>query len=78
MMSTSELQLDLINKIANITDEIKLREILLLLQFQTDDSVFETSEEDKKAIAEAREQVANGHTLTNQEVQIEIHECLKK
>lgn len=77
-MSTSELQTDLINKITSITDEVKLREILELLKFQSDESIYQTSEEDKKAIAEAREQIANGETLTNEEVQKGIKECLNK
>lgn len=77
-MHTSELQINLINKITRITDEVKLRELLQLLKFQSDQAVFETPEEDKKAIAEARKQIANGETLTDEEVQKEIRRCLNK
>jgi len=77
-MDTAELKIDLIKKITSITDEIKLREILQLLEFQADKSMFETSKEDKKAIMEARRQIAEGEILTNEEVQKEIKKCLNK
>jgi hypothetical protein len=75
-MKTSELQIDLINKITNITDEVKLREILQLLEFQGNESPFKTSDDDKKAVSEARKQIADGQTSTNEDVQKEIQECL--
>lgn len=77
-MDTAELKIDLIKKITSITDEIKLREILQLLEFQADKSMFETSKEDKKAIMEARRQIAEGEILTNEEAQKEIKKCLNK
>lgn len=77
-MDTAELKIDLIKKITSITDEIKLREILQLLEFQADKSMFETSKEDKKAIMEVRRQIAEGEILTNEEVQKEIKKCLNK
>lgn len=63
-MSISELQIDLINRITHITDEFKLKEILDLLKFQSDDTVFEVPEEDKIAIKDGRKQIKNGQTLT--------------
>ncbi len=77
-MKTSELQVDLINKITSITDEVKLRKILQLLEYKYNESVFVTSDEDKKAITEAINQVEKGETFSNKEVQKEIQECLKK
>lgn len=77
-MNTAELKIDLINKITSITDEVKLREILQLLEFQADKSMFETSEEDKNAIMEAKEQIAKEETLTYEEVQKEIKKCLNR
>lgn len=77
-MNTAELKLDLIKKITNITDELKLREIVQLLELQADEFTFETSKEDKKAILEARKQVEKGETMINEEVQKAIKKCLYK
>lgn len=77
-MDTAELKIDLIKKITSINDELKLREILHLLEFQADESDFKTSNEDKKAIIEARKQIDKGETLTNEDVQKEIKKCLYK
>ena len=38
-MSTAELQLDLINQIANIKDKVKLKELMQLLKFQNDNCI---------------------------------------
>ena len=77
-MSTAELKLDLINKITGITDIVRLKELLQLLKFQNDNSLYITNEEEKKAISEARDQIARGEFLSNDEVQKEIHKWLKK
>ncbi|TZF84483.1 hypothetical protein FW774_05690 [Pedobacter sp. BS3] len=77
-MSTAELKIDLINQITNITEKSRLEEIRQLLRFQSDNSVFETTEEEKDAIHEARNQIANGNFFTHEEVQNEIREWLKK
>lgn len=77
-MKTSELQIDLINKITSITDEVKLREVLQLLEFQENKSVFKTSDDDKNAVFEARKQIAEGKICANEDVQKEIQECLNK
>lgn len=76
-MSTSDLKIDLINKITNITDENQLLEILKLIEFQSE-TVFKTSEEDKKAIAEARKQTVRGDSFTNEEIQKDILDWLGK
>lgn len=78
MMSTAELKLDLISQIAGITDKVKLKELMQLLKFQTEESIFITNEEDKSAIAEARKEVAEGKVFTNEEVQKEIKEWLEQ
>lgn len=77
-MSTAELKLDLISQIAGITDKVKLKELMQLLKFQTEESIFITNEEDKSAIAEARKEVAEGKVFTNEEVQKEIKEWLEQ
>ena len=77
-MSTAELKINLINQIANIEDKVRLEELLLLLKFQSDDSVFITNSEDKKAIEQARNQVSEGKIITNSAVQKEVNEWLEK
>lgn len=71
-MSTAELKIDLINQIANMTDKVRLKELMQLLKFQSDESVYITSEEDKRAISEARNQISDGKTISKEEVQKEI------
>ena len=77
-MSTAELKLDLISQIAGLTDKVKLRELMQLLKFQTEESLYITSEEEKAIIAEARQEIAEGKVLTNEEVQKEIKEWLEQ
>ncbi|MGS2738009.1 hypothetical protein [Sinomicrobium sp. M5D2P17] len=77
-MNTAELKIDLINKITGITDNVKLKEILQLLKFQSDESVYMTNDKEKKAILEARNQIANNEVFSNKAVQKEIQEWLKK
>ncbi|RZJ47814.1 MAG: hypothetical protein EOO19_08760 [Chryseobacterium sp.] len=77
-MNTSELKIDIINQINLITDKIKLEEILQLLKFQNEKSVYITDDIEKKAIAEARNEVAEGKVYYNTDVQKEIDEWLNK
>ena len=77
-MSTAELKLDLISQIAGLTDKAKLRELMQLLQFQNEESLYITSEEEKNAIAEARQEIAEGKVFANEEVQKEIKESLEQ
>lgn len=77
-MNTAELKLDLINQINNITDKVRLKELLQQLKFQSEESLYITSEEEKKAISEARYQIENRETLSNNSVQEEIKEWLNK
>lgn len=77
-MSTAELKVDLINKITSLTDSDILQDLLQFLQFQTDESIYLTTEEEKKAIAESRNQIAAGEVITNEELQKEFQEWLTK
>ena len=77
-MSTAELKLDLISQIAGLTDKVKLRELMQLLQFQNEESLYITSEEEKNAIAEARQEIAEGKVFANEEVQKEVKEWLEQ
>lgn len=77
-MSTAELKKDLISQITSITDSVKLKELLQLLKFQDETSVYITNEDEKNAILEARKEIKEGKFLSNEEVQNEINEWLRK
>ena len=57
---------------------MKLEEILELLKFQTESSIHEVSEEEKIAIIEAKNQILNNNVLSNNVVNEEMNEWLKK
>ncbi|MFV0565175.1 MAG: hypothetical protein ACK5NB_04985 [Flavobacteriaceae bacterium] len=77
-MSTSELKIDLINQISGITDKVRLKDILQLLKFQLDETVYITNSEEKKAITEARNQIAENKVVPNETLQEEIQKWLEK
>lgn len=77
-MSTSELKINLINKITEIRDEGRLKELMQLIEFQSNSTVFKTSKKEKEAISEAKEQIRNGEVVSNEDVQKEIKEWLEK
>ncbi|AYN01985.1 hypothetical protein [Chryseobacterium sp. 3008163] len=59
-MNTADLKIDIIKQINSITDKVRLEDLLQLLKFQTEKSVYITDEEEKNAIAEARNEIAEG------------------
>ena len=77
-MSTAELKLNLINQIAGITDKVRLKEIMQLLEFQADESFYITNKEEKEAVKEAKNQIKNGDGISNEDVQKEITSWLEK
>ena len=78
-MSTSALQAQLISKIQNTTDVDILEGVLRLLEFETaHQEIYPFNDEEKNAISKAREQVANGRYLTDEEVDKLTEEWLKR
>lgn len=77
-MSTAELKLNLINQIAGITDKVRLKEIMQILKFQADESLYITNKEEKEAVKEAKNQIKNGDGISNEDVQKEITSWLEK
>lgn len=77
-MSTAELQIDLINQITGITNKARLKELLQLLQFQNDEEIYITNEEEKKAVSEARIEIKEGSILSDEDFQKEINTWLNK
>lgn len=77
-MTTAELQTDLINQIKGITDVVKLEELSQLIKFNTAKAVYVTDEGDKRAVAVAREQIARGEVISNEDVQARIKKWLEE
>ena len=78
-MSTIELRKRLIDKIQKTDNENLLREAYRLLELETDDiEVYKLSDDQKKVINEARQQIKGGQFLTNDQADKEIDEWLNK
>ncbi|HLV47215.1 MAG TPA: hypothetical protein VKY32_09270 [Flavobacterium sp.] len=77
-MNTAELKINLINQIANMTDKVRLKELLQLLDFQKDESVYLTTSEEKEVLLEAQKQIDKGEVVSHDEVQKEIMQWLNK
>ena len=77
-MSISDLKLELILQISKMNDKMKLEEVLELLKFQPESSIYEISEEEKLAINKAKNEIANNNIFSNSVVNEEMNEWLKK
>lgn len=78
-MSTIELRKRLIDKIQKTDNENLLEEAYRLLELETQDiEIYKLTDEQRKAINEARQQIKNGEFLTDDQANKEIDEWLKK
>ena len=77
-MSDQTLKDKLINKIKEITDPAILEEVSNLFELQEPESIYQTTYKQKKAIEEAKEQVKNNQTLTNEQADKDVDEWLSK
>jgi uncharacterized membrane protein len=78
-MTTIELKKKLIKQINNIEDELLLQEVSRLIDTGEDESdIYYFTEEESRAIEEAREQYAKGEFLSNEEANKEVDEWLGK
>ncbi len=78
-MSTIELRKRLIDKIQKSDDENLLEEAYRLLELETEDiEVYRLTDDQRKAINEARQQIKNGQFLTDEQANKEIDEWLNK
>lgn len=71
-MSTAELKLDIINRIANLKELYIIEEIKKLLDFELDDSVYQISDAQRKRLTEAK----TDKVLTESQANKEIEEWL--
>jgi hypothetical protein len=78
-MSTTELRKRLIEKIQKTDNENLLEEAYRLLELETQDiEVYKLTDDQRKAINEARQQIKNGEFLTDEQANKEIDEWLNK
>lgn len=78
-MSTSQLKLEIINKITGITDTEILSEIYRLVNLESDlESSHELSDDEKHAVELGLEDVKKGKVLTSEQANNLIKEWLKK
>ena len=78
-MKTKELRNKVIHKVNEINDDNLLNDLIKILDNSTDtDEVFRLSENHKKAISSAIDQIEKGDYLTNEECNKKIDEWLKK
>ena len=69
-METSIMKEQLINKISSLNDKGFIEDLYQLLFKNSDqDNVFNLSAEQKRAVAEAREQYRKGEVISNEEIQ---------
>ncbi|MGF1638566.1 MAG: hypothetical protein ACFCUU_15925 [Cyclobacteriaceae bacterium] len=68
----------LIEKISKTEDHKTLEEIYRLLDINFDDDIYVLSDEQRAAIKEAEEQIANGQFLTSEQAQKQTEEWLKR
>jgi len=78
-MSTKELRRRLIDKIQKTDNENLLEEAYRLLELETQDiEVYKLTDEQRKAVIDARQQIKDGQFLTDEQANNEIDEWLKK
>lgn len=77
-MTDNTLKEKLINKIKEIDDPAILEEVSNLFELQEPETIYTTSNEQKKAIDEAQQQIKNDQTLTNDQANKESDEWLKE
>ncbi len=76
-MSTVELREEVLEKLKTV-DEHLLKEVLTLIDFETDQGEFKLSNNQKIAVDEARRQIQDGNSFTNDEVDKDIDEWLNR
>ena len=68
----------LINKIKETTDISILEEVADIFEFREDEGIYEVNAEQKKAIDEAKVQITNKQTLTDEQANNKTDEWLNR
>ena len=77
-MSEETLKDKLINKIKEIDNPAILEEVSNLFELQEPETIYHTNDQQKKAIEEAKDQIKNKQTLTDDQASKDIDEWLNK
>jgi predicted transcriptional regulator len=77
-MSTAELKNLLIHRIAAINDKTLLDAIKALIDTKSDQTIYQTTPEQRKSIEEGQEQITRGEYFTNDQVEKEVDRWLKE
>ena len=78
-MSSTELKLQIINKITSMTDELILEEIYRLINLESEmDSMYRLSEDERKAVETGLKDVKEGRIYSSEAAENMIKEWLRK
>jgi predicted transcriptional regulator len=77
-MSTAELKNLLIHRIAAINDKTLLDAIKALIDTKSEQTIYQTTPEQRRSIEEGQEQIARGEYFTNDQVEKEVDQWLKE
>jgi hypothetical protein len=77
VMITNEFKNILIRRIAGINDKSFLSSINTLIETKSGSSIYQTTAEQCFKILEGRNQITNGESFTNEQVEIEIDQWFK-
>lgn len=76
-MSTTELKNKILEKLQKVDDTV-LKDVLELLEFETNTGKYQISDLEREAIEVGLQQIENGQTVTHEEVLKEVNEWLNK
>jgi hypothetical protein len=77
-MATTDLKEKLIERIRRTEDLQLLEEISRLLELQEPDRIYHVNDQQRKNISEAKEQIRNNQSISNEDANKDIDEWLNK
>jgi vacuolar-type H+-ATPase subunit H len=77
-MNTANFKIDLINKITQIKETNVIKEIKRVLDFELDEGIFQLTNDQKKRIVDAKQEIKQKKYLTDSSANKEISEWLDK
>ena len=77
-MNTANFKIDLINKITQIKETNVIKEIKRVLDFELDEGIFQLSNDQRKRIVDAKQEIKQKKYLTDSSANKEISEWLDK
>ena len=77
-MSTAELKIDLISRIANTEEPRIIEELRKLLDFELDNETYKLSPEQLQRVSEAKAEYLSGNVVSEQQADEEIDEWLNE